>query len=949
MDEHQACAASGPQAPPSAGRVGMGWVLGLFFVSGFSGLMYEIIWVHKLALIFGNTALAVSTVLAAFMAGLGFGSLWFGRLVEGRHGRALLWYVWLEVGIGLFALVSLPMLDAFEGLYVWLYRTFGATWYLMSLVRLACAFVTLLPATLLMGGTLPVLCRYFVRDEAGLQPAVAKLYGVNALGAMLGCFAASFLLVGTLGVHRTLWLGAVLNFVAAAGVWLVARGVRELQPRPESGEAPAALAEGKASDYPHWSSRKFLVLVALCGFCGLSYESFWTRLLSHVIGLHVQAFGLMLLTFLLGIGLGSMVVARSVAARERPLALFIVVEVLIGCFALLTVPLFSNIGYFSWLGASVVGSRSLMARMVVRFFQCVVIMIVPALLMGAAFPLAVRLYASGPQRVGRDVGAVYAWNTFGAILGSLAAGFVMMPLLGTNVSVIAVALLNVLIGAALLRSCPELYRAGKGRAVLAVLALSMVATFVSAAQASTRPAVFSRQSDDELNVLWHKEDIAGSVCVLESKRDRSKREVNINGLSVAYTSHSDVRVQKLLAHLPILLHRSPKDVLVVGFGSGSTSGTTMLYPVQTECVELQRLEMSTAKYFVDLNRGVLDHPRFRMHINDGRNFLLMSEKSYDVISRDTLPPKESQDLFSVEFYDLCKARVRPGGVVCGFLPTDLCPMAAYFKLLVRSFLEAFPDASLWYVGPSCCLLLGPRDKLQIDYARLVERMSEPEVKRDLQKIHMDDPAVFLSHFIAAGDRLRAFVGQGPVATDDKPLGFGLDDWYISFSEADRLVEDLLTAREPISHYLVNVGASAQDRQAVLERLSRAQQAGALTIRGKHLAWVGNLGAASELLRQAMEAFPDDMDARYSAAWTAWQASQRLAEQGHLRRAIAAASGALELYPELAEPHAFLGQAYEVTGDRAKAIAEYRKACQLNPGLVLPTAALERLRGPQPPG
>ena len=948
MAEHDATTASLADAKPCLGGRDMRWVLALFFVSGVSGLVYEIIWLHKLTLIFGNTAFAVSTVLAAFMAGLGLGSLWFGRLVEGRQERALLWYVWLEVGIGLFALVSLPMLDAFEGLYVWLYRTFGATWYMMSLVRLVCAFVTLLPATMLMGGTLPVLCRYFVRDEGGLQTAVAKLYGVNTLGAMAGCFAASFVLIGLLGVRKTLWVGAALNFLAAAGVWLVARGGREMKPKPEQGEAPAALAGGEPLEYPHWSSRQFLVLIALCGFCGLSYESFWARLLSHVVGLHVQAFGTMLFTFLLGIGLGSVIVARWTAARERPLALFIIVEVLIGCFALLTVPLFSNIEYFFRLGASLVGSKSMPARMALRFFQCVVIMAAPALLMGAAFPLAVRLYATGPQRVGRDVGTAYAWNTFGAILGSLAAGFVMMPLLGTNVSVIVVALLNMFIGLALLRSCPGLYRAGKGRVALAVLALTGLATLVSAMEAAGRPAVFSCKSDDEFKVIWHDEDIAGSVCVLESKKDGSKREVNINGMSVAYTSYYDIRVQKLLAHLPILLHRSPRDVLVVGFGSGSTSGATMLYPVESECVELQRLEITTASFFTDLNRGVVDNPRFKMHINDGRNFLLMTEKPYDVISRDTLPPKESQDLFSVEFHELCKARIRPDGVVCGFLPTNLCPTEAYFKLLVRTFLEVFPQASLWYVGPSCCLLIGHREKLQIDYAQFADRVSAPEVNRDLKRIHMDDPAVFLSHFIAAGDRLRAFVGLGPVARDDRPIGFGLDGRYITFARAERLVKELLDAREPIAGYLTNVGANPDQQQAILRRLARAHEAGALVMRAKHLAWAGYLIDAAKVLRKAMDVFPDDRGARYSAACTAWQASQSLVEHGDFRRAVAAASDAVELDPQLAGPHAFLGGVYESIGEKARAVEAYRQACKINPGLVEPRAALKRLGEPRPP-
>ena len=941
IEHEQSGKAARGDHPPVAG---LGWVLALFFVSGISGLVYEIIWVHKLTLIFGNTAFAVSTVLGAFMAGLGFGSLWFGRLVERRQVRGLLWYVWLEIGIGIFALVSLPMLEAFEPLYVWCHSKLGATWYVMSLVRLVCAFVTLLPATLLMGGTLPVLCSHFVRSEEGIEPIVAKLYGVNTLGAMAGCFAASFILVGSLGMRKTVAVGAALNFLVALGAWLVAhRGaLAESKAAPGDEAVSPAPEEVTPLDYPRWNTRLFLVLVALCGFCGLAYESCWARLLSHVIGLHVQAFGLMLFTFLLGIGVGSMLVVRSRAAQERPLMLFIVVELLIGCFALLSLPLFANIDYFWWLGMSVLGSRSIVARTAIRFFQCIVIMIVPALLMGAAFPLATRLYARSAARVGRDVGNVYAWNTFGAIVGSLAAGFVLMPLFGTNLSVIVVALINFAIGLTLLRSCPGLYSSATGRGALAVLLVAIVATLCTALPSTKQPAVFSARPRNDFKIIWSAEDIAGSVCVLENLEDESEREVNINGLSVAYTAHYDVRVQRLLAHLPILLHRSPKHVLVVGFGSGSTSGTTTLYPVETDCVELQKLEIETAQFFTDLNRNVLDNPRFRIHINDGRNFLLMADGRYDVISRDTLPPKESQDLFSVEFYRLCRSRLNPGGVVCGFLPTDLCPTEAYFKLLVRTFLEAFPEASLWYVGHSCCLLVGTLDRLEIDYNQFVERTSEPAIKEDLEKIHLDDPAVFLCHFLAAGDGLRAFVGPGEVATDDRPIGFGFHDRYLRPDEGNHLMADLLAAREPITDYLVNVGATPAERHATTERLALAHKEAGLVIQAKHLSWLGDLVAASKTFNDAMAMFPDDRGAAYSAGHTAWKACERLLGNGHLGRAAAAAEEAVRLEPQLAKPHAFLGELHEARQDKAKAVEAYRRAYEINPKLVRSRQGLERL-------
>ncbi len=931
-----------PRALP--GPRGLGWLLLLFFVSGMSGLMYEIVWLRKLTLIFGNTAFAVSTVLACFMAGLGFGSLWFGRIVERHPRRAVMIYVWLEVGIGVYGLLSLPLLGAFEPLYIAIYRSLGAGYYAMSLVRLACAFVVLLPATVLMGATLPVLCRHFVRDRESLASTVAKFYGANTLGAMLGCFAASFIVIAAVGVSATVVVAAALNFAAALGAWGVSRwaGTSE-QDEPAAPAADAPIA--RAIEYPHWRPRWFVFIIAMTGFCGLAYEAFWTRLLGHVVGLDVQAFGLMLTTLLLGIGVGSALVTACRPMRENPLPFFIAIEILLGAAAMAALPVFEHIGRISWAMYDVVGMAHLWQRTVVQFGKCVVLMLAPSVLMGAAFPLAAALHARGAQGAGRRVGAAYAANTFGAIAGSLASGFILMPLVGVNASLMGVGLLNVAVGLSLVRSCPALLTGFRGRGLLLLLVLIAACSVVYAWPASKRPPVFSKKAEQEVRIRWQGEDLSGSVTVLENRMNPRNREVNINGLSVAYTDYDDVCVQKLLAHLPLLLHPAPKDVLIIGFGSGSTSGTTMLYPVQTECVELQKLEMVTAKYFTDLNHNVLSSDRFKVHIDDGRNFLLMTEKRYDVVSRDTLTPKESQDLFSVEFYELCKARLRPGGIVCGFLPTNIVPTADYFKLLVRSFLAAFPHGSVWYIGPNCSLLLGTVEPLQIDYNELVRRMAIPGIRADLAKIRYEDPAVFLSRLIAAGDQLKAFAGHGRIATDDRPLGFSFDGTMLRFSEGDVLTEDMLRFKEPAAKYLVNVGKDKADRAAILARLAKAEQAARLLIEGRQAAWRRDYGRAFAAFEKASAIFPDDRSIPYQDGAAAWELCQNIMRAGpsKLRDALAMAQRAVEKAPELAEPFVAMGQIYERMGQFDKALEAYRKSLKYNPDLVPPKRRLEALK------
>ncbi len=926
--------APSPEQTPDPARRGLGWLLLLFFISGASGLIYEIVWLRKLTLIFGETALAVSTVLACFMAGLGFGSLWFGRWIERRPGRALAAYVWLELGIGAYGLLSLPLLDAFAPVYVWAYRHLHAGFYALSLLRLACAFVVLLPATFLMGGTLPVLCRYFARRREIVGSLVARLYAANTLGATAGCFAASFFIVGWIGVRATTRTAAGLNLAAALGAWLVARGLRASAEQPKAGpdEAPA---DG-ALEYPRWSRRWMLVVIALCGFCGLAYESFWTRLLSHVVGLDVQAFGLMLSSLLLGIGLGSALAPRLPLARANPLPAFIVVELLLAAAAVASVAVFARIGRIHWIIAGVVGLGDFWSGVALRFGMCAAMVFIPSVLMGAAFPLAVRLYAAGGG-VGRQVGAAYAANTFGAIAGSLAAGFALMPLLGANWSLIAKGLLSAETGLSLLGSCPSLTRARLGRGVLALAALVVACAVVYAAPAARKPPVYSTKSEKEFRVLWYGEDLAGSVSVLQNRFNPELREVNINGLSVAYTSYDDICVQKLLAHLPVLLHADPRDMLVIGFGSGSTCGSSLLHPVHTTCVELQPQELITARFFTDLNHDVLKQKdRFSVHIGDGRNYLFMTRKRFDVISRDTLTPKESQDLFSVEFYELCRSRLRAGGVFCGFLPTDIVPTAAYFKMLVRSFMAVFPHGSVWYVGPHCSLLLGTTEPLRIDYQRLGRRMKRPGVQAELKRIRMDDPAVFLNRLIAAGPAMKAFAGPGSVATDDRPLGFALTERMLTFSEGDKLAAELARIKEPPTKYLTNPGPA---RERILARLDRADRAARLAMIGRQAAWRGDYTKAWILLRRAMDIFPDDRSIPYDAGRAALELSKKVRDRSP-SDAVRLARKALEVAPDLAEAYVVIGQAQERLGRPDDAARAYHRALQLNSGLVIPRLRLK---------
>src|SRR5437867_1057328 len=425
-------------------------VLALCFLSGISGLIYEVAWARMLHLLFGDTVLAVSTVLASFMAGLAAGSFWIGRYIDRRRG-VLAVYAGLETGIGLSALLLPVVLQALTPLYVWLHQSLSASFWLFGLVRFLLAFCLLSVPTALMGATLPVLSRYLVQNSATLGWNVGALYALNTGGAMLGCFMAGYVLIGSLGLSWTVWIGAALNFAIALVVWGGQRWIEAPDIREAPSSSPADTAPAVAR-YDDKTVRRVLWSFALAGCAALSYEVIWTRALTFFVGNSTYAFSAMLTTFLCGLALGSVLVARVSDRSGNVLALLGALQVGIGIYGILTIAILGRLFYgFDawWEGFS---NANWGAPLGLTFLKTFVVILPPTLCMGATFPLVSKIVTHGPQAVGRGVGTAYACNTLGAIVAAWVSGFVAIPLLGTHHSLALTALLSVGIGGVLLAS-----------------------------------------------------------------------------------------------------------------------------------------------------------------------------------------------------------------------------------------------------------------------------------------------------------------------------------------------------------------------------------------------------------------------------------------------------------------------------------------------------------------
>jgi spermidine synthase len=735
----------------------LGLLLALFLLSGASGLVYQVLWQRMLALTFGVSAYATATVLAAFMGGLALGGYAAGRAAD-RVRSPLLWYGIVEVLIGLTGALTPVAFTALQDVYQALYQSFGGP-TVAPAARFAIAFAVLLVPTGLMGASFPLIVKAALghRDDGGR--AIGLLYAINTLGAVAGALAAGFVLVGQMGITASIGLAAVLNVVAGALAILVARRSTSID-RAVEHAAGAAAAPRVAC--PRRLAALLPALLAVSGFCSLAYEVVWTRLLVLFLETTTYAFTVMLAAFLFGIAGGSALVSPFLRrARNGPLALA-ALQALVAASSLLCLQLVARIDLIlASLGLGADGGSPSVAAMAVLAF---VAMFPPALFLGMSFPLAVTLYAAGaPEdaggRLGRRLGSLYAANVFGAIFGALAAGFVLVPVLGTQVTLGLLAALNWAAAAITLAAdddSPLRRRAELGlgsAAVVAVLVLLAPGAYVA----------FFRDRFAGEQVLWSEEGIETTVTVTSGEGEHLSMYLNRH--HQANDADWMVFFHRMLGHVPMLIHPEPRQVLVVGLGGGATAGATTRYEgAEITVVELSRSVVRGAEWFRDVNYAVVEQPNVRMLVDDGRNHLLVSGRRYDVITADAIWPTHagSTNLYSAQYYRLARRALNEGGVMLQWVNRSL-PEAQH-KLLMRTFLAAFPHVSLWFDGS---LLVG--SDRPIDPARGLDRkFTWPLGKAALQQVNLRSPEDVLR--LQQGDRtaIEAYVGAGPIITDDHP-------------------------------------------------------------------------------------------------------------------------------------------------------------------------------------
>ncbi|MBI2213358.1 MAG: fused MFS/spermidine synthase [Acidobacteria bacterium] len=741
-------------------------LLAIFFVSGVSALVYQIVWLKHLGFVFGNSVYAAATLIAVYLAGLGFGGYLFAGALRRRH--PLLVYAVLEGAIGLLGSLSPHFFQWLDALYVTAYPSIDDSPLILAITRAAMAALFLLPPTILMGGTLPVLVRWVTRERLDGGRAVAALYAVNTFGATAGVALAGFFTIPAIGLLLTLSLAVALNFVLATVSLLLAwrhSGDDDDVIAANGTSVPQCDAAGAAgSPAP---ARLILLASFLMGLTAIADEVFWSRILVLHLGSSVYSYSLMLFSFLIGLAAGSAAVS-TVIERVDLAKLLMRLQVALAVVLAIQIHLFVQFpDILEWFGG-VAGVETYEQRLLAFLGSVLLAIVPPTALMGATFPVVVKLYSRlRGESESRGVGTVYFWNTVGSVLGSLGAGFILVRLLGSQNGLFAMAATNLAVALLLLM------RSANAKRDWAALATGAAVLGVAFAAAKPDQVILSAGIfvDAKAPILLFREDVTATVTL--RRMGNGHLSLELNGVNVA-GSAGDLRgTQKLQGHLPLLLHPNPKKVLHIGFGSGGTAYSVSLHPVeQIRIAEIspEVLEVSDRELRSE-NRGVLEDPRVVTEINDGRNFVLATPEKFDVILSDSIHPRYAGNgsLYTLDYFRLCREKLNPGGVVSMWLPTYSLTTRNYVQI-VRAFHDVFPNTTIWYVPNvpnSFTIVIGRMEEGPVPLDRIESRLS-PAVRADLESVDIANVYEMASALMLDAAGVEVLVRGIPPHIDDLP-------------------------------------------------------------------------------------------------------------------------------------------------------------------------------------
>jgi spermidine synthase len=750
----------------------------LLFASGFSAVVYQVIWVRLLGLIFGITVYAASAVLAAFMGGLALGSYLAGRLSD-RVQSPLHWFAAAETLIGCSALATPTLLTWMTPIYRQISASHADAPGVLTLARLACSAAILLIPTTMMGATMPFALRRALLGPREVARRAALLYAANTAGALAGALVAGYVLISRAGLTRTMQIAAAVNFFVAAVAFGAGRhssraAIAAADRPPPIAPGSLAAADPGSPALTAGARRTILIVFGISGFVSLALEIVWIRALLMFLPATTYVFTTILAVVLGGIAAGS-AIAATLRRRVPGLRAVAAIEAAIALAALLSMWALATTYAAGWKTNAAL--------------QAIALSILPTtVFMGLAFPLGLHYWSQGAARVGSRVGAFYAFNLAGAVAGALAAGFILIPWWGTRGSLVALAGITL--------ACAWCLYAVAGSSTpwaLVRRAAILAVALVVAAQTVPDPlatALARRYKGEE--VLWREEGPQSTVSV--HRTPEGNRILYLDGLHQADDQTGMLATHRAIGTLAMALHPAPRNALVVGLGGGATAGAVArIADARITIVELSPGVVRAAPWFAHVTDNVLQQPHVQLSVADGRNHLLLTNERYDVITADVIQPFHAGagSLYSAEYFRLVRGALREDGLVLQWIGHR--PQSQY-RLIARTFLEVFPHATAWQGGT---LLAGTLQPLRLVAESYRHRLRDPRFGSALGSVGIAGWGGLVRTYTAGPDELRAFVGRGPILTDDRPLV----EYFLSLPRNEPDI-DLSTLRGDVLRHII---------------------------------------------------------------------------------------------------------------------------------------------------
>jgi spermidine synthase len=765
-------------------------LLFLFAGSGCAALIYEVIWFQLLQLVIGSSAVSLGVLLGTYMGGMCVGSVLLARVIS-RREHPLRVYGLIELGIGFFGVAVLFVIPMLNGIYTAAVGDGLPSILLRGLV----AGICLLPPTLLMGASLPAIGRWVESTPTGVS-WLGLFYGGNIAGAVFGCLFAGFYLLRVTDMRVATFVAAAINIAVAIASFAL-RSRAEYSPTQE-GEKKV---NRQRDAWPVYAA------IGLSGLCALGAEVVWTRLLALMLGATVYTFSIILAVFLIGLGIGSSGGSIWTRKLKRPRLALGACQLALAFAVAWTAYAVSDV-IPSWpFNPLAVTNPWRLFR--VDFMMCLSAILPPALLWGLSFPLALASLsgreASKEQDAGAMVGKVYAANTVGAILGAVGFSIVLIPWVGTQGAQQTLIALSVIAGLIMF------YRSGlKGSGYFGVGAATLIAIFLFAtvSEVPWLAIAYGRRMSlqtDPGKPLYIGEGRNSSVVV--SQLPGGQIYFHVSGKVEASTEPYDMRLQRMLGHIPALIHEGPKSVLVVGFGAGVTAGTFVVHPEVrniTICEIEPLIPQASSKYFASENHDVFHDPRTRMVYDDARHFVLTTKEKFDIITSDPIHPwvKGTATLYSKEYFELVKQHLNPGGVITQWVPLYESDFETV-KSELATFFDVFPNGTIWgndINGEGYdIVLLAQVEPTRIDIDALGRRMSRDDhklVARSLAEVNFHSVPQLLGTYAGQASDLKGWLEGAQINRDLNLRLQYLAGMGLNYDKPGYVYSEMLARRRP---------------------------------------------------------------------------------------------------------------------------------------------------------